>query len=290
MKKIYTALPSSFFKDGRINEEAIKGFIKYNVEVTKVDGLYVNGSTGEFPMLSCNMKKQLLKTVIENSPKDIDLIAQVGSTSIYETIALGKFAEELGYKTLSIISPYYFKAEFNEMFNYYKEVISQLKADIIPYYIPGLTGVTFSNDQLHQILGLPKVIGIKFSCPNVQQLTEVKNENPTKKVYWGWDEMMVAGLFANVDGFIGSTYGLNGINSRKLINAFENNDIKKVQEMTLNNIDIINRIVGNGLMETIKYAINDYYQVEHGINILPTKPLTEEQKQNAINIRKELND
>ncbi len=290
MKKIYTALPSSFFKDGRINEESVKGFVKYNVEVTKVDGLYVNGSTGEFPMLTYEMKKKLLKTVIENSPKDIDLIAQVGSTSIYETVELGKYAEELGYKTLSIISPFYFKAGFDEMLNYYNEVISQLKSDIIPYYIPGLTGVTFTNEQLNQILELPKVVGIKFSCPNVQQLTEVKHQNPNKKVYWGWDEMMASGLFANVDGFIGSTYSLNGINARKLVEAFEKNDIKKVQELTIKNIDIINGIVGNGLMETIKYAINDFYGNEHGVNILPTKPLTNEQKKLAIKIRDEIND
>ncbi len=289
MKKIYTALTSSFLEDNTLNEEGMKAIIKYNVEEMKVDGLYVNGSTGEFPMLSHKMKKSLLKFVIENTPKNIDLIAQIGSTSLIETIELGKYAEELGYKTLSIITPFYFKSSFKSIKNYYKNVISNLKADIVPYYIPGLTGVEFSNDQINEILNLKNVVGLKFSCPNVQQLTEITEQNSKKKIYWGWDEMMVSGLFANVEGFIGSTYALNAINSRKLIEAFEKNDIKKVQQLTSKNISIINKIVSNGLMETVKYSIIDFYKTTHGKNILPSEALNDKQKKIASNLIKEIN-
>lgn len=289
MKKIlYTALTSSFNSDGSINKEAMNAFIKYNIEVSNVDGLYVNGSTGEFPMITLKMKKELLETVKELTNENIKLIAQVGSTSIFETIELGKYAESLGYKKLSIISPFYFKLDFDAYYQYYKKVSESLNSEIYPYYIPHLTGVTFTNEEIQKILNIPKVKGIKFSCPNVQQLQEVRHQNPDKEVYWGWDEMMISGLMANVTGFIGSTYSLNGINARRLINAFEEKDIALAQELTHANIKIIDKMVSNNLNETIKYAITKHYDVKNGTNILPTKPLNDRQKKIALNILEDI--
>lgn len=287
MKKIYTALTSVFNNDYRLNTEAMDAIIKYNIDVMKVDGLYINGSTGEFPMLSFAMKKELLTYVYQKAHKQVDLIAQIGSTSIVETLELGKIAKEIGYTKVSCISPFYFKADFEAYYAYYQKVANALKLDFYPYYIPALTGVTFSNQEIKKLLELAYVKGIKFSDTNVQKLHEVRIENPDKEIYWGWDEMMISGLVANVDGFIGSTYALNGLNARKLVKAFENNDQALTNKLIKHNLKVIDLMVKNNLMESIKYAIINYYQLKTTYtNLLPTKALTSEQQKVAISIIK----
>ena len=60
MKGIYSALLVSFDKDGNINEKGLREIIRHNIDVCKIDGLYVGGSTGENFMLSTDEKKRIL--------------------------------------------------------------------------------------------------------------------------------------------------------------------------------------------------------------------------------------
>ena len=59
MKGIYSALLVSFDKDGNINEKGLREIIRHNIDVCKIDGLYVGGSTGENFMLSTDEKKRI---------------------------------------------------------------------------------------------------------------------------------------------------------------------------------------------------------------------------------------
>ena len=49
---IYSALLTSFDKNGDIYEKGIRQLVRHNIDVCKVDGLYVGGSTGENFLLS----------------------------------------------------------------------------------------------------------------------------------------------------------------------------------------------------------------------------------------------
>ena len=59
MKGIYSALLTSFDREGNINEKGIREIVRYNIDKMKVDGLYVGGSTGENFMLSTDEKKEI---------------------------------------------------------------------------------------------------------------------------------------------------------------------------------------------------------------------------------------
>lgn len=61
MKGIFTALLCSFDENGRVNEKGLREIVRYNIEISKVDGLYVNGSTGENFLISTEQKSKSLK-------------------------------------------------------------------------------------------------------------------------------------------------------------------------------------------------------------------------------------
>ncbi len=73
------------------------------------------------------------------------LIAQVGSLDLeMEAIELGKYATELGYDALSAVTPFYYPFTFEEIRDYYFDIIEATQNNMIIYAIPVLTGVKYS--------------------------------------------------------------------------------------------------------------------------------------------------
>ncbi|MGL4538420.1 MAG: dihydrodipicolinate synthase family protein, partial [Cetobacterium sp.] len=107
MKGIYSALLISFDENGNLDEKGTRNIVRYNIDEMKVDGLYVGGSTGENFMISTEMKKRIFEIVKDEAKDAVKLIAQVGSINLYEAVELGKYATELGYDSLSAVTPFY---------------------------------------------------------------------------------------------------------------------------------------------------------------------------------------
>ena len=95
MKGIYSALLVSFDENGNINEKGLRQIVRHNIDVCKVDGLYVGGSTGENFMLSTEEKKRVFEIAKDEAKNDVKLIAQVGSINLNEAVDLAKFATDL---------------------------------------------------------------------------------------------------------------------------------------------------------------------------------------------------
>lgn len=100
LKGLYAALLVPFDENGQVKEEGLKQIAKNAIEVEQLDGLYVNGSSGENFLISKEQKKQIFKVVKEAVGNDVKLIAQVGSLDLNEAIELGKYATNLGYDAL----------------------------------------------------------------------------------------------------------------------------------------------------------------------------------------------
>ena len=76
----------------------------------------------------------------------MNLIAQIGSLDLNETIELGKYATELGYDALSD-DTILLSILFEEIKQYYFDIIEATQNNMIIYAIPDLTGVNISIEQ-----------------------------------------------------------------------------------------------------------------------------------------------
>ena len=112
LKGIYSALLVAFDENGNINEKGLRQIIRHNIDVNKVDGLYVGGSTGENFMLSTEEKKRIFEIAKDEAKEEIRLIAQVGSINLKESVELAKFTTDLGYDAISAVTPFYYKFSF----------------------------------------------------------------------------------------------------------------------------------------------------------------------------------
>lgn len=256
MKGLYSALLVPFDESGNIMEEGLREIVRQNIDVQKVDGLYVNGSSGENFMLTTEQKKTIFKIASEENNGQVKLIAQVGSINLDEAIELGKYATELGYDSLSAVTPFYYKFNFEEIKNYYEAIIDATGNNMIIYAIPALTGVSMSIEQYDELFQNDKVIGVKYTDGNFYMLERLRKRYPDKLIYSGFDEMLIYGVISGVDGAIGSTYNINGQRARQIVDLCQSGKVEEAYEIQHVANDLIEKVLELGLYQTLKEVLN----------------------------------
>lgn len=275
MKGLYTALMCSFDEQGNVNEKGLREIVRYNIEVSEVDGLYVNGSTGENFLISTEQKKQIFEIVKDEVGDKVKLIAQVGSLNIEEASDLAHFVTDLGYDAISAVTPFYYKFDFEEIKDYYNTILEGVDTQLIIYSIPALTGVNMNLEQFGELFENEKIIGVKFTAPDFFLLERLRHAFPDKLIYSGFDEMLLSASVLNVDGAIGSTFNVNGKRAKQIFTLAQSGKIDEAREIQKVTNDLIEEILKNGLYQTIKEMF-ETQGVNAGFVRKPMKQLTEE--------------
>ncbi|UOQ92339.1 N-acetylneuraminate lyase [Halobacillus shinanisalinarum] len=275
MKGLYSALMCSFDEQGKVNEQGLREIVRHNIDVSKIDGLYVNGSTGENFLISKEQKKQIFDIVKDEAGDEVKLIAQIGALNIDEAIELAQFATSLGYDAISAVTPFYYKFEFEEIKDYYTTILEHVDNDLIIYSIPALTGVNMNLEQFGELFEHEQVIGVKFTAPDFFLLERIRHAFPDKLIYSGFDEMLLPASVLNVDGAIGSTFNVNGKRAKQIFELAQSGQIDEAREVQKVTNDLIAEILDNGLYQTIK-EILIFKGVNAGLCRKPMKSLTDD--------------
>lgn len=255
LKGLISALLVPYNEDGTVNEAGLRQVIRHNIDNMKIDGLYVGGSSGENFMLEKDTKKQIFDIAKDEVKNDVILIAQVGGTNLYEAIELGQYATELGYDAISAVTPFYYKFSFEEVKQYYFDLVDKVDNRMIIYSIPALTGVEMGIPQFTELFENEKIIGVKFTAADFFLLERLRKAFPNHLIFSGFDEMLLPAVINNVDGAIGSTYNVNGIRSREIMKLAQKGKIQEALAIQNDTNDLIEAILDNGLYPTIKQLL-----------------------------------
>ena len=281
LKGLYAALLVPFDENGQVKEEGLKQIAKNAIEVEQLDGLYVNGSSGENFLISKEQKKQIFKVVKEAVGNDVKLIAQVGSLDLNEAIELGKYATNLGYDALSAVTPFYYPFSFEEIKQYYFDIIEATQNKMIIYAIPDLTGVNISINQFEDLFDNEKIVGVKYTAPNFFLLERIRKAFPDKLILSGFDEMLVQAVISGVDGAIGSTYNVNGRRARQIYDLAREGKVEEAYKIQHDTNNIIETVLSMGIYPTLKEILKTR-GIDGGVPKRPFSPFNEAN-------RKELN-
>ncbi|MGO2834568.1 MAG: N-acetylneuraminate lyase [Staphylococcus saprophyticus] len=287
-KGLYAALLVPFDENGQVKEEGLAQIAKNAIETEKLDGLYVNGSLGENFLLSKEQKKQVFKVAKEAVNDDVKMIAQVGSLDLNEAIELGKYATELGYDAISAVTPFYYPFSFEEIKDYYFELIEATQNNLIIYAIPDLTGVNISIEQFGELFNHERIIGVKYTAPNFFLLERIRKAFPDKLILSGFDEMLVQAAVSGVDGAIGSTYNVNGVRARQIFEKAQNGNIAEAYEIQHETNNIIENVLSMGIYSTLKEILASR-GIDGGVPKRPFKPFNEANRSKLDKLIKDYN-
>lgn len=257
MNGIYSALMGVFDKNG-VNAAGVRALVKHNIEKCGVDGLYVNGSTGENFLMNMRARVEMLQAAAEAARGEVGMIAHIGSPVLEDVYELARAADDLGYDAVSAVTPFYYKFTADEIKGYYRAIADKSRLGVIAYYIPTLSGVTLSPRDLSDILSIDNVIGLKFTSNDMYMLECLRAAHRDKVIFSGFDEMLLSYTVLKTDGAIGSTYNIIGHWAKRVFSAANAGDYDAARATQRHMNAVIGELVDAGLFATLKEVAKLY--------------------------------
>jgi 4-hydroxy-tetrahydrodipicolinate synthase len=169
----YTAIVTPF-RDGNIDEPALKGLIQRQVR-GGVDGIVPVGTTGESPTVSYEEHVQIIASSVRFAAGRIKVIAGTGANSTREAVYLTQEAEKAGADGSLQVAPYYNKPTQEGLFQHFKEVARKTKLPILLYSIPSRCGIEIGIDTIKRLQKeCRNVVGIKEAGGNPDRVSQLR--------------------------------------------------------------------------------------------------------------------
>jgi len=160
------------FKDGRVDEEALKNLIEWQI-ASGTHCIVPCGTTGESATLSYEEHERVVELTVEVVNGRVPVIAGTGSNSTEETIMLTKHAKKAGADAALVITPYYNKPTQEGLYQHFIKVANECKFPLVLYNVPGRTSVNMLPATVARCAENKYIIGIKEATGNLSQVSEV---------------------------------------------------------------------------------------------------------------------
>ena len=266
-KGIYSALVNAFDAEGRPDREGMRAVVRYNIEKMGVDGLYVNGSTGENMNMGLEDRLTTLRWAAEDARGECGPIAQIGCNVREDVFALARAAADAGYDAVSAVAPIYYQFAPEEVVAWYRAIADESPLPLILYFIPKLSGTSIGRGELSLLLEHPNIAGVKFTNTDFFALERMRRAFPEKLLFSGFDEMFLSAAVLGVDGAIGSTYNIVGPWPKKVLEAVRAMDLETARRYQGAINAVVDILLGAGLFPTLKAAL-----AEEGVPVGECRP------------------
>jgi 4-hydroxy-tetrahydrodipicolinate synthase len=154
------------FKDGAVDEAALRGHINWQIE-HGTHGLVPVGTTGESPTLSHKEHDRVVEICVEEAKGRVPVIAGAGSNSTAEAVAFAQNAEKVGADAVLIVTPYYNKPTQEGLYHHFKAINDAIGIPIFIYNIPGRSVIDMSVDTMARLYELKNIAGVKDATANM---------------------------------------------------------------------------------------------------------------------------
>ncbi|HEM4137146.1 TPA: dihydrodipicolinate synthase family protein [Streptococcus suis] len=276
---IIPAFYACYDEAGEISSEGVKALVQYFID-KGVQGLYVNGSSGECIYQSVADRKQILEAVMEVAKGKLTIINHVACNNLKDSVELARHSEELGVDAIAAIPPIYFRLPEYSIAAYWNGISAAApNTDFIIYNIPQLAGVSLTPSLYKEMLKNPRVVGVKNSSMPVQDIdTFVTLGGEDYVVFNGPDEQFLGGRLMGAKGGIGGTYGAMPELFLRLNQLIADKDLETARQLQATINTIIGKLVsGHGHMYAV---IKEVIRINDGLDIgsvrEPLTALTEE--------------
>lgn len=238
-----------FHSDRRIHEEELRRYISWLIE-KGVDGIYPNGSTGEFIRLSFEQRIRVVEIIASEVNGRVPILAGAAEPNLDLVLeACGKYAD-LGCRAVSVTGPYYYKVSQDSIEHYFRELAAQSPIDIVLYNIP-----QFSNEISVEVVrrlaaDCPRIVGIKDSSRDMPRFMETLNEikplRPDFSCLLGCEEILLPALMMGADGGTIATSGVAPEAVVKLYQSFRSGDLTEAKRVQFKLLELIKMMFAGG--------------------------------------------
>jgi 4-hydroxy-tetrahydrodipicolinate synthase len=259
MKQLTGIIPplvTPFNKSGDLDEAAMRGQIRFMLE-KGVNGVCVDGSTGEGYTLSLDELRRLVEVTANEVAGRVPVIAGIISNSTHDLIARAKALREFNLAALQVTPTFYiFNPDDSAILGHFQALTDEVGIPVIIYNV--ILWNILSADLLVRIMSqLPGVIGVKQSGGEIKLLADLLISAPKGKlIFTAQDALLYPSFMIGAHGSIAANPTAAPTACIALWNAVKVGDHEMALELHKRLLRLWNSIVGSNCPACVKYALS----------------------------------
>ncbi len=202
---VFSAVPTLFDGDGELDIGANRAL--YAFIAGQLDGLFVAGTSGEFPALDDSERMSLFELALAEAGPD-RVFAHIGAPDARHASRLARQAVCLGATRIAAITPYYLPARPDELAAHYGRIKDAAPdAELYAYIFPERTCLRVPPTVFAQVASAAGLAGAKISGSASADLAEYVAEAPGLRLFSGNDTNPAAVMRTGAAGVISGRSG-----------------------------------------------------------------------------------
>ena len=197
----YAPVPTPLDENLKFDAGALTRHLRW-LAAEGLDGALVLGTNGEFPSFSLDERLTVAEAAAA-AESGLDLMLGIGSCALAECLVMAKCAADLGYRSVLVPPPFYFRsAPVAGLARFFREILNDSVLPVMLYHIPQVTGVPISNELLDVLGPHEKLAGVKDSTADPKELERLSLRFAAGAYFVGTDRLVSACLSSGGKGSI----------------------------------------------------------------------------------------
>ena len=233
---VIPALLTPLTENGAVDDLGLQKLIGYVVE-SGVHNLWVLGSSGEFPALSSQERRQVVEVAVDtakDAPRRVPVLVGVGDNNVRNVIRYAEEAFSAGADACFTMLPFYFCVNSQEAIRYFREVATASPLPLILYDNPTTTKVKLSAAVYQELADCSSIIGLKESSGDFvrfQNLLVTLRGRTSWKFLQGDERLVGSSLLWGADGVVATLASIAPALLVKLYESARKGDPESVFEL-----------------------------------------------------------
>jgi len=233
--------PPALLKDGVPDAVKMDRYFKWMAGYG-INGLFLNGSTGEFTILTDEQKIETVRIARQSVGGRMFLIAGAITGSAELTIELTAHYREAGADAVAVCPPPFFRHGQRGILEFMKKTADRAVLPVYLYDIPAFTS-PMSFDTILELARHPNIHGLKDSSRDFARfqglLSAIKAFRPDFKVFTGSEELLLASLMFGADGATVATGGIEPEKIMGIVSAWKDGDFERAKAIQFELLPLI---------------------------------------------------
>ncbi len=236
-----TALITPLTPDG-VDYENFGRLIDWQID-SGIDALVIAGTTGEGSTLTDDEHREVLRYAAVRAAGRVPMIAGTGSNDTAYAIDLTKFACEVGYDAMLVVTPYYNKATQKGLIKMYETIADASTKPLVLYNVPSRTGVAIQPTTYAALADHPMIAAIKEANGDISKIAEtIALVGDKLDLYSGNDDQIVPILSLGGKGVISVLSNVLPGETSQMVKTFMAGDVRGAAKLQLAYLELINAL------------------------------------------------
>jgi len=264
------------FRGGDVDYDSYASLIEHQI-ANGTHGVVVNGTTSEPTSLTVDERNRLVRTAVEVAGGRLPVVAQTGSQSHAETVALTEYAAKAGADALMVLTPYFIRAPQRGVVAYFDDLAKRSSLPLLMYHIPGRSAFKVELETLTSIAErAPNFVGIKHAIDDHSFVTRMLASLGMEfRVFVGLEEFTFPMMALGAQGTMNAVANVAPRQVAALCNAVRAGELARGRQLHFELFDLMCAVFYDTNPIPMKYMMKRMGLIagnEHRLPMLPATP------------------